>query len=150
MMTIMVGVSVMVGLAIVATSILWVPAILDAFAKKNFIVTQIREGTSKVIVIFGKFHHAALSYIGHYFNREYDLINEAERDEYTARLEAAKTGLSNGDKEPAKSLLIGKGWLIDEAKARESIANVEAAQTSLSDGDDGPARTLLMEKGRLE
>ena len=109
-MNTMVAVLTMAGLAMVATSTLWVPTILGILAKKNLFFTEVKEGTAKAITKFGKFHHCVLSYKGHYFNSKWDLIDEArrdkDRDEDVARLKVAKIKLSEGDNEPARTLLV--------------------------------------------
>lgn len=73
-----IGILVMAGLALLATSVLWVPAMLGALAKRNLFFTEVNEGTAKTITKFGEFCRCVMSYRGHHFNDEWDLLDETK------------------------------------------------------------------------
>jgi regulator of protease activity HflC (stomatin/prohibitin superfamily) len=72
------GIVVMFGLALVATYWVWLPRFLRSLARHNFIITAVKEGTAKAFLTYGQFHRFTLSWRGHYFDEEWNVVDELE------------------------------------------------------------------------
>ena len=67
------GLMAIAFLGIVATHSLWLPWLLNNLAEHNLFITSIKEGQAKAFMKFGEFDRLALSWKGHYLDKDWNV-----------------------------------------------------------------------------
>ncbi|MFA5173182.1 MAG: SPFH domain-containing protein [Candidatus Paceibacterota bacterium] len=68
------------NLGIFLALILLFPVVIRFLAYNNFVFTIVEEGTAKMILCFGGFHRLVMNYKNHYFNQQWDIVEEKSQE----------------------------------------------------------------------